>query len=112
MRTNENIKEFNNGNINIKLDNGLIEDIKVGHVSVIEILSSVLDSLDCYLIGEEFCISNFDMGVLVYNVYSDKVYILSFGDIEDKLLKGQTMKLYARIPDDEDRNEINRYFND
>lgn len=108
MRTNENIKEFNNNNISIKYDKSTIEDIKVGHVSEIEVLSYTLDSLDCYLIGEEFCISNFDMGILVYNVYSEKCYILSFGDM-GKLLEGKTLKLYAFDPTEEDKKQIDNF---
>jgi len=110
-RQNDYIKEFKNGNINIKFNADILEDIKSGHTSIIEVLAYTLDSLDCYIIGEEFCLSNYDMGVLVYNLYSDKIYILSFGDVYNKLSDGQTIKLYAADPTEDEREEIEKYFN-
>lgn len=109
MRQNENIKEFKNGNINIKFNKDTLEDLKAGHVSIIEVLSYTLDSLDCYLIGEEFCLSNYDTGVLVYNAYSDKCYILSFGDVYNKLSEGQTIKLFSFDPTEDERQKINEW---
>lgn len=110
-RHNDNIKEFKNGNLSIKFDPDVLEDIRTGHTSAIEIMSYTLDRLDCYIIGDEFCLSNFDSGCLVYNLYSDYVYILSFGDLYNKLENGHTIKLYAKSPDDEDRKTIDEYFN-
>ena len=97
------IKEFENGNINIKLSADTIANINAGKYSDIEVLSWLLDDLDCYYIGEEFCLSNFDMGISIYNCYSDLVYILAFSDIINKLMKNKTLKLYAATPTADDR---------
>lgn len=97
------IKEFENGNINIKLSVDAIADINAGKYSDIEVISWLLNDLDCYFIGEEFCLSNFDMGVSIYNYYSDLVYILAFSDIINKLMQNKTLKLYAATPTADDR---------
>lgn len=104
------IKEFNNGNINLKFYPDSIETMNgAGGYDQIEALSWLLDSLDCYLVGEGFCLSNFDMGVLIYNAYIDKCYILSFADVDEKMMQGQTLKLYAFEPSEDDREEIANY---
>lgn len=97
------IKEFENGNINIKLSVDAIANINAGKYSDIEVISWLLDGLDCYFIGEQFCLSNFDMGVSIYNCYSDLVYILAFSDIINKLMQNKTLKLYATTPTADDR---------
>jgi hypothetical protein len=104
------IKEFKNNNINVKLSIEALENIARGRWSDIEVLSWLLDSIDTYFIGEEFCLSNFDIGAMLYNCYSDRVYIISFTDIEEILKAGRTLKLYARIPDDSDREQIKEHF--
>jgi hypothetical protein len=101
------IKEFNNHNINIRFMPDAIANIRGGRWSDIEVLSWLLDTIDCYLIGEEFCLSNYDMGAQIYNAYSDKVYIISFGDINARLMEGYTLKLYASNPTEDDLEKIN-----
>lgn len=107
------IKEFKNGNINVTFSRDAINKIfeNGGHLSDIEILSWLLDSIDCDFIGDEFCLSNFDMGTMIYNCYSDLIYIISFSDIDNILKQGKTLKLYAKTPDDDDREEIERWRN-
>ena len=102
------IKEFCNNNINIHFD---LEYIKESHCSDIENLSFILDSLDCYIIGEEYCLSNYDMGCTIYNVYSDKVYILSFTALNEAYNTGKTLKLFANTPDSYDHEIIESWYN-
>lgn len=105
--TNEGIaKEFNNGNINIKLNRDTLAEIATGRTSDIENISWLLESIDTYFIGEEFCLSNCDMGAELYNCRIDRVYIISFTDIENVLKSGKTLKLYASIPTDTDRETL------
>lgn len=99
LRTNDCIKEFKNGNINIKFDT---ETIKEAGKDELLTLSSVLDNIDCYFIGETYCLSNYETGHTVYNAYSDLIYIFAWSDLE-KLKAGHTVKLYARKPEKEDR---------
>ncbi len=96
---------FKNGNINIRFSQETIDDIKSNRFSDIECLSYALEDVDCYFYGEQFCLSNYAMGIMIYNFYSDKVYLLNFADT-DKLLQGKTLKLYARKPDEYDREQI------
>ena len=101
-------RRFKNGNINIKWFNENIEDCKKGKFSDIELLSFSLENVDCYIIGEQFCLSNYAMGCLIYNAYMDCIYILNFNDL-DILLQGKTLKLYANFNiDDETRELIER----
>lgn len=104
------IKEFNNGNLSIKFDLDYIKENP--RVSQIELVSWLLDSLDSYIIGEEFCLSNYDMGCQVYNCYSDLVYIMSFTELDKAYYNGSTLKLYARTPDTDDRETINEFYQD
>lgn len=105
-RVHENIKEFNNGNLSIRFPVEYREKLKSGVVSAIEVISWVLDELDCYFIGEEFCLSNYAMGAMIYNCYSDLVYIINFNDIKETLVPGRWLRLYARKPTTYDRETI------
>lgn len=102
------IKEFKSGNLNIKLNPETLKEIESGKTSDIENISWLLDTLDCYFVGEEFSLSNFDMGANIYNCHSDVIYIISFSDIETKLKAGKTLKLYGRKPDKDDREIIEK----
>lgn len=103
------IKRFKNGNINIRYFKENIDDLKAGKYSDIELLSFALEKSDCYIVGEQFCLSNYAMGCMIYNAYSDCIYILNFNDL-DKLAAGKTLKLYADFNiDDETRNIIESY---
>ena len=103
-RVNDCIKEFKNGNISIKYDRETIEESKRDNVLTI---ASVLDRIDCYFIGETFNLSNFATGHLVYNAYSDLVYIFPWNELET-LESGKTLKLYASKPNQDDRELIER----
>lgn len=108
-RVHENIKEFNNGNLSIRFPVEYREKLKSGVVSAIEVISYVLDELDCYFVGDEFCLSNYAMGAMIYNCYSDLVYIINFNDIEEILAAGRWLRLYARKPTTDDREIINEW---
>ena len=98
LRINDCIKEFKNGNINIKYDQDTIKEAGKDELLT---LSSVLDNIDCYFIGETYCLGNYETGHTVHNAYSDLVYIFAWSDLE-KLKAGHTVKLYARKPEKED----------
>ena len=108
-RIHENIKEFQNGNLSIRFPVEYREKLKNGVVSSIEVISWVLDELDCYFIGDEFCLGNYEMGAMIYNCYSDLVYIINFNDIDKVLAAGRWLRLYARIPDESDREIIDEW---
>lgn len=98
LRTNDCIKEFKNGNINIKYNPDTIKEAGKDELLT---LSSVLDSIDCYFIGETYCLGNYETGHTVYSAYSDLVYTFVWSDLE-KLKAGHTVKLYAMKPEKED----------
>lgn len=102
LRTTDYCKEYKNGNITIKFDSELIELAKRDSVSA---LASALETIDCEFIGETFCLSNYETGHLIHNCYSDLVYIFAWSDLE-KLQQGKTVKIFARIPDESDRELI------
>lgn len=99
LRTTDHCKEYKNGNIIIKYDRDMIAKSKRDSLLT---LSSVLDEIDCYFIGESYCLSNYETGHTVYNAYSDLVYIFAWSELE-KLRQGKTVKLYARKPNKTDR---------
>ena len=82
------VREFKNGNINIKMEEYSYEE-----------MMEELFWVDCYPKGEPFSLGNFDMGFLIHNVRRNLVYTLSGGDIE-KIKEGKTVKLYAREPNE------------
>ena len=99
LRKSDYCKEYKNGNITIKYDGDMIQASKKDDVLTI---SDVLSWIDCYFIGETYCLSNYETGHTIYNVYSDLVYIFPWRFLED-LEAGKTIRLYARRPDENDR---------
>lgn len=101
------IKEFKNGNISVKFDKDTMTDIASGKIDAVEALLWELEWKDTYVIGEGYCLSNYDTGFTVYNCRLDKVYIVS-GTALDRAVAGYTLKLYALDPDETDRETIAR----
>ena len=97
-------KEYKNGNITIKFDRDTIEEAKKDDVLT---LSEVLSWIDCYFIGETYCLSNFAMGHTIYNAYSDLVYVFDW-NLLAMLKAGEMVKLYARKPDEADREILGK----
>lgn len=108
MRENYNnngiIREYKNGNITIKY---YPDGIKASKKDNISTLWSVIELLDCTFIGDTYCLSNYETGHTIYNYYNDKVYIFPWRDLET-LENGKTIRLYARKPDETDRELIER----
>ena len=102
LRTTDHCKEYKNGNIIIKYDRDMIAESKRDSLFT---LSSVLDEIDCYFIGETYCLNNYETGHTVYNAYSDLVYIFPWRELET-LASGKAVKLFARKPDETDRELI------
>ena len=102
------IKEFKNGNMNIHFD---IQDVYY-FLSVIVNLLWFIVSHDTYNIGDEYCLSNYDMGMTLYNVRTDKIFIVSFSELSESFKTGKTLKLYARIPDEYDRELIDQFYSE
>lgn len=105
-RITDHCKEYKNGNLLIKYDEDAIEQSKKDSLLT---LASVLEEIDCYFIGETYCLSNYAMGHTIYNFHSDLCYIFAWNDIET-LEQGKTLKLYARKPDEWDRELIEREY--
>ena len=102
------IKEFKNGNMNIHFD---IQDVYKDESDIVNLLW-LIDSHDTYNIGDEYCLSNYDMGMTLYNCRIDRVYIVSFTELAESFKTGKTLKLYARIPDKYDRELIDQFYSE
>ena len=102
LRTTDHCKEYKNGNIIIRYDRDMIAESKRDSLLT---LSSVLDEIDCSFIGETYCLSNYETGHTVYNAYSDLVYVFAWSELET-LEAGKAVKLFARKPDETDRELI------
>ena len=101
-------KRFNNDNCNIRFSPDDIADIKAGKFSDIEILSFKMENLDLYFFGEEFCLSNYAMGIYLYSAYCGKLFLLNYADIDKYLMNGKTLKLIAFKPDKEQQQIIDK----
>ena len=55
---------------------------------------------DCALMGEEYCLSNYEMAVDVYDYYTGKVIRLPYSKV-DELAEGP-VTFYARDPEPEE----------
>ena len=109
IRNTDNVKEFKNGNLNIRFTAEEIAEINSDDMqSGLTALINALDWADCYFVGESFCLSNFATGHTIYNLYSDVCYILDLSDINAVLMQGKTLKLYAHTPDAEEREIVER----
>jgi len=106
LRKNENIIELANNDLVIQYDDDTIQNAARDEMLI---FSDVIGWLDTNIIGEEFCLSNYDMGIMLYNCYSDKCYIVSFSDLE-KIKAGEKVTLCAYDPDDDDREAIEREY--
>lgn len=102
LRTTDHCKEYKNGNIIIRYDRDMIAESKRDSLLT---LSSVLDEIDCSFIGETYCLNNYETGHTVYNAYSDLVYVFAWSELE-ALEAGKAVKLFARKPDETDRELI------
>ena len=100
--------QFENGNINVKFD---LSGIYKNESDVINLLW-LLESLDIDFIGEQYCLSNYDMGITLYSYYTDQCFVVSFSELAACFESGKTMKLYAHTPDEYDREEIEKRFED
>jgi hypothetical protein len=108
-RIRDNCREYGNCNITYKPSREDMETATMHHCSNLEVFLDNLFWLDTYVIGEEFCLSNYDSGCLLYNCYSDVTYILSFTELDDCFRTGKTLRLYARKIDDDTREYIEEW---
>lgn len=83
------IKIFKNNNLHIKLSKNDLEEFKKSNLSDIEF---IFYNLDFCPIGEEYCVSNFDMAVDIAYNGGFNFYRFNYSFI-DKLLSGQLLIL-------------------
>ena len=99
-------KLYKNNNLDVQFSQDEIDEINSGRYTPLEMLESIIEWSDCYLVGEVFCLSNYECGVDIYNLNRDVLYTLRMSDIERVLLKGKTLKLYAREVDEYERQKL------
>lgn len=106
-RAHENITEFENGNINIRLS---AEDVKeISHAddsynATLETILNLLYWLDLYVIGDPVILGNDCGGYTLYCYNSGLEYILTDRDVM-KISEGKTAKIYGH-PATEDTLEL------
>lgn len=102
----DNAIRFKNGNIHIKFDKDTLERISDNkhypyNDGMFELSESLFD-VDSYLLGNQDFIG-YKCFTTVYNCHDDKYYTLDLDDVENVLLKGKTLILYARKGDEFDK---------
>lgn len=96
------VKRFKNGNFNVKM-----EGADFNRESTLVNLIWALQDYDCNLFGDEYCISNYEMGLDMYCYYTDMIVSIQYRVLED-LENGKTIKLYAHKMDEYEKEEYNR----
>lgn len=92
---------FNNGNIHIKGT----PDPDTRESTLIQVLWA-LNDIDCDIIGDEYCRSNYDVGITVYSYYSDMCYDISYTDLYKAIESNHVYIIKGRTPDEWDRELI------
>ena len=104
LRKNDNIVELVNNDLVIEYD---ADTIQAAANDEMLTFSDVLFWMGVDIIGDEFCLSNYEMGIQLYSGYSDKCYIVSYTDLE-RIKAGEKVVLSAYEPDEDDREAIER----
>lgn len=100
------VKEFKNGNINVKLEGAVVNDQEL----LFEV-SQALDWIDTYILLNNLVMFGNDCGgYLITNIRLNKAYYITNYDCE-KLRNGLTVKLVGFNPDADQTETINNYFN-
>ena len=94
------IKRFKNGNFTAKMEDS--DHNREG--TLIKLIWALYDA-DCELFGEEYCISNWEMACDMYCYYTDRIIRIPYS-LLSALEAGKTVRLYARIPDQWDREQL------
>lgn len=88
------IREFKNGNLNIKLESDEMEDVKGGHVALTEVLQYGLDTVDTYFLELGFY-GNDETLYTFENIRLGVQYNYLYCRDSQRLMSGKTIKLYA-----------------
>lgn len=94
-------KRYKNGNMTFRFEADELTNDKDLFSTFV---SSVCD-LDCQIWGDEFCISNYEMGMCFYSYYTDMKYIVPFGLFEE-LKNGKMIILLGENLDEYDRESL------
>lgn len=95
-----------NSGISFSFTEEEIEKIKNGTLSDIEYIVFELEKLEIGFVTDNQCINNYETGAVLYDAYTDKVFLLNFSDVDDILMKGETLTLEGKEPTEDDRCNI------
>ena len=104
------VKEFKNGNINIRLDRDEIKQLNIDETSendfwkLYAFVGTLLDSIDCDYLGDFYSMGNSIQAIDIYNHRTDRIFTIC--DFEFySIAEGLMVKLIGRKPT-EDESEI------
>lgn len=106
IRKNDNIMELDNNDLVIQYDADTIKEAEKDEMLT---FSDVLFWMDTDIIGDAFCLSNYEMGIMLYNGYSDKYYTCSYTDLE-RITAGEKVTISAYEPREDDREAIKKEY--
>ena len=87
------LKRFKNGNLHIKFCDEDMQILKKHRDMDIEMLFGVLCDNGCEIVGDEFCIDNYNMGCLIHDHYNENDFILNFRDLDNMIDNKKTIIL-------------------
>ena len=88
---------YKNGSIHVKGT----PDTELRESTLIQILWALEDK-DCYMIGEAYCVSNYDMGVTLHSAYNGMCYDIIMGEAERTIEEGHTLIIKPRAMTEEE----------
>ena len=94
-----NVKRFKNNNFNVRFDKDYRACLETGNCFARLLWDLDAENTDFYMVGDEWCAGNFDMGITLYNAYTGLCYNVLYNVISDAITNGKTIKLYGHKPD-------------
>ena len=98
------VKRYKNGNITIQRVTPM-EELSMEEHSVLVAIAWHVPDME--LLGEQGCAGNFDMYQCFYSYYTDKKYMVLYGQQKD-FEEGKVIRLYAQDMDEDEYELLER----
>lgn len=106
------VKEFKNGNINIRLEKDEIKQLNINETSEADFwklyafVGALLDNIDCDYLGDFYSRGNSCQAIDIYNHRTDRIFTICDYEFYS-LSEGLTVKLIGRKPTEDESKILN-----